>query len=294
MPVDPEKLLAFDIPEVSHYVTPRDAAFYALSVGLGSDPCDLDQLPFVDPLAGPPILPSMVMVLAHPGFWLGDPRSGVDPAAVLHAAQRYQIMAPLRAGMTVSSKTRVTGLTDKGAGKPALIDAETALTDDNGTLVARLNRTTFVRNGGGFGGDVPPRAAAAPVPTMPADETVDLSTAVTQALFYRLNGDLNPLHSDPAVAARAGFDRPILHGLCTMGVVTHALIRARTHYAAHRLSSMAMRFCSPVYPGETIRTEIWHNGTFQVRAVERDVVVADQGAFSLTVTSKQNTMEATS
>jgi acyl dehydratase len=107
--------------------------------------------------------------------------------------------------------------------------------------------------------------------------TVDLPTRPEQALYYRLNGDDNPLHADPEVAARAGFPRPILHGLCTMGVVVHALLRALCDYDPAALRSVGLRFSAPVFPGETIRTEVWRGGGFRARVLERDVVVVSNG-----------------
>jgi acyl dehydratase len=118
---------------------------------------------------------------------------------------------------------------------------------------------------------------AAPAPEGVADHVVDLPTRPEQALYYRLNGDDNPLHADPVVAAKAGFARPILHGLCTLGVVTHAVLRALCGYDTRRLKALDLRFSAPVYPGETIRTEIWNDGGFRARVVERDVIVVNNG-----------------
>ncbi len=284
MPIDADRLLNFPIPAVRQQVTPRDAAFYALSVGLGHDPLDPAQLPFVDPLAGPVPMPSMALVLAHPGFWLGHPDSGVDPLAVLHGGQSLILFAPIPVDGKVASSTRITGLIDKGPGKAALIITQTELVDAAGACFARLDRTTFIRNGGGFGGDdaasppVPPPLPP-PAPDGEPDGVIDLPTLPQQALYYRLNGDLNPLHSDPQVAAKAGFDQPILHGLCIMGVITHALLR-QLDYRTDRLQSVSLRFVAPVMPGETIRTEIWANGAFRARVAERGTVVADQGYFT--------------
>jgi acyl dehydratase len=116
-----------------------------------------------------------------------------------------------------------------------------------------------------------------PLPGSPPDLVVDLATRPEQALLYRLNGDDNPLHADPAVAAAAGFPRPILHGLCTLGVVTHALLRGLAGYRAASLRRLELRFSAPVFPGETIRTEIWRNGAFRARVVERDRIVVNNG-----------------
>lgn len=280
MTLDPDKLLAFPIPTVRQRISAKDAALYALSIGFGHAPLDHPQLQFVDPLAGPAPVPSIVLVLAHPGFWLGDPKSGVDPVSVLHASQSFEIFGRIPVDGEVESRTRISALVDKGPGKPALIYTETDLFDQDGSRFARLDRTTFIRNGGGFGGsnNAPATRAAVAYDDNP-DHVVDLTTRPEQALLYRLNGDLNPLHSDAAVASKAGFDRPILHGLCTMGVVTHALLKGVLGYRGEALAGMGLKFAAPVMPGETIRTEIWNTGEFRARVIERDIVVADQGWF---------------
>jgi acyl dehydratase len=109
------------------------------------------------------------------------------------------------------------------------------------------------------------------------DIVIDLPTRPEQALYYRLNGDDNPLHADPEVAKRAGYARPILHGLCTLGVITHALLQGLGNYDAERFKELSLRFSAPVYPGETIRTQIWKNGAFRARVVERDSIVVNNG-----------------
>ncbi len=279
MPIDIDRLMRFAPPSARQDLTPRDIAFYALSIGLGGDPCDGRQLPFVDPLQGPVIMPAMVLVMAHPGFYLADPQSGVDPKAVLHADQAIELLGTLPTSGEVTSRTRITEVLDKGPGGPALILSETVLSDARGASFARLKRTTFIRGGGGFGGTAE-AAEPAPVcaaPDGPPDHVVELATRPEQALFYRLNGDLNPLHSDPELARQVGFDRPILHGLCTMGVVCHALLRALGQYRAEAMRGVSLRFAKPVYPGETIRTEIWRDGTFRALSVERNIVVVDRG-----------------
>lgn len=283
MPIDPDRLLRFAIPRGRQRLTPRDAAFYALSIGIGQEPTDPAQLRFVDPLPDMLAVPSMALVLAHPGFWLAHPDSGVDPLGVLHGGQSFDLTGPLPVDGEIESVTRVTGLVDKGPGKAGLIYSETELLDaGSGASLGKLERTTFIRGGGGFGGDWGEAARPAPMPQPDSapDLTIDLATRPEQALFYRLNGDLNPLHSDPAVATKAGFARPVLHGLCTMGVIVHALLRGAFAYDPAPLRSASLRFAAPVLPGETIRTEIWRDGFFRARAVERDVIVADTGRFA--------------
>jgi len=284
MMINIEKLNAFRVPSARQTLTPNDIALYALSIGMGRDPLDREQLRFVDPLQGPAVMPAMVLVMAHPGFWMSDIESGIDPKNVLHASQGFEMLAALPSSGEVESHTQVTDVIDKGEGKAALVLTETELRDEQGTLFARLNRTTYVRGGGGFGGSAGQSTPRAQPPQSDPDHIIDLTTGPEQALLYRLNGDLNPLHSDPELAARAGFDRPILHGLCTMGVVTHALLKVLAGYRPDRLRSVRLNFSKPVFPGETICTELWNDGRFRARVVERDVMVVDGGQADSTET----------
>lgn len=278
MAIDYHKLLNFPIPEVRERRTKRDSAFYALSIGLGQDPLDERQLDFVDPLRPQmKAMPSMVVVIGHPGFWLRNPETGVDAVRLVHGEQGFRIHRPLPVEGEFVGKTRVTGLVDKGAGKGALLYSEKEVRGADGTLYATATSTTFLRGDGGFGGPSGPVKEPHPLPDTAPELHLDLSTRPEQALYYRLNGDDNPLHSDPSVAAKAGFPRPILHGLCTLGVVTHALIRTFADYDATRLRALDLRFSAPVFPGETIRTEMWRDGSFRARVLERDVVVINNG-----------------
>src|ERR1700693_2440670 len=164
MTLDPAKLLAFKIPQPRQTVSPRDVAFYALSIGFGHDPLDPRQLDFVDCNRPIKVVPTMALTLAHPGFWLGDPESGVDASGVLHAEQQLELLAPLPVNAVVTSQSRITGLVDKGPGKAALLRTETWIEDEAGRRLARLLRTTFLRGGGGFGGE---NAPSPPVRLMP-------------------------------------------------------------------------------------------------------------------------------
>ena len=269
--------MAFRIPQVRARLRPEDIALYALSIGFGADPLDREQLPFVDPLQGPVVVPSMVLVMAHPGFWMSDPASGVDPKAVLHADQAFELLGTLPQSGDVESRSYVTEVIDKGKGKAALIKVETELRGEDGRLFAKLNRTMYIRNGGGFGGNPGEKSKRPEAPNTPPDHVVELKTQPFQALLYRLNGDLNPLHSDPQMAEKAGFDRPILHGLCTFGVVCHAVLKSLAQYTPEHLRAIRMSFSQPVFPGETICTEIWNDGRFRARVIERDVTVIGDG-----------------
>ncbi len=276
--LDHDKLLHFPIPEVRQALTKRDTAFYALSVGLGQDPMDDGQLDFVDQKRGLVAVPSMAVTLGYPGFWLSDPATGVDPKTVLHGEQSIELLRPLPVEGEIIGRTRVTGLIDKGTGRGALLYSEKHVTDAaTGELVAVTSSTTFLRGTGGFGGPTGPVKMAHALPEREPDIAVDLATRPEQALIYRLNGDDNSVHAAPDIARQAGFPRPILHGLCTFGVACHALLRSLAHYRADGFKRMQARFSAPVYPGETIRTEIWRDGSFRCRVVERDVVVIDNG-----------------
>jgi acyl dehydratase len=170
---------------------------------------------------------------------------------------------------------------DKGAGKGALLLSERSLLDKaSGAPIATLTQTTFCRSDGGFGG--PPRESPRPhaLPEREPDLVCDLPTQPEAALIYRLSGDPNPLHVDPVVAQRAGFPRPILHGLATFGVAAHAVVKTVCGYAPERLTAIAGRFSAPVFPGETIRTEMWRDGavvSFRARVVGRDAIAINNG-----------------
>lgn len=278
MPIEVEKLLSFSIPVTRQVLTKQQTAFYALSVGLGSDPLDEHQLRYVDYCRNLKALPSLALVLGHPGFWLADPHSGVDPRAVVHGEQTLTLHGVLPVEGEVIGKTRIVGLVDKGPGKGALLYTrkEVRAADDD-RLLACTASTSFIRNGGGFGGKDTAPWVTHVMPKQEAELYVDLPTRPEQSLYYRMNGDENPLHVDPNIAVFSGFERPILHGLCTYGIICHALLRGVLGYDASKLQGMALRFSSPVYPGETIRTEIWRDGSFRAKVLERDVIVVDNG-----------------
>ncbi|MGH7121611.1 MAG: MaoC/PaaZ C-terminal domain-containing protein [Acetobacteraceae bacterium] len=283
MPIDYETLRHFPIPEIRQHWAARDTILYALSIGLGQNPLDPRQLDFVDQHRVLKAVPSMVVVLGSPGFWLADPKTTADAVQLVHGEQGFVIHRPLPAAGDIIGRTRIAGLIDKGAGRAALLYTEKEVIDGaTGALIATTTSTTFLRGQGGFGGPAGPLKEVHRIPVGPPEITCDLPTRPEQALYYRLNGDDNPLHADPAVAARAGFPRPILHGLCTLGVVCHALLAALADYDTARLTALDLRFSAPVFPGETLRAEIWRNGAFQARALERDTLVITNGRVVIT------------
>jgi acyl dehydratase len=199
---------------------------------------------------------------------------------VLNAGQELSLEHSIPTEGSVSTQLEIDAVWDKGPAKGAIMESSRVLRDESGRRLATIRQTHLLRGNGGFGGPPQPKASDRPLPERPPDEVVDLPTRPEQALIYRLSGDLNPLHIDPEVSRAAGFDRPILHGSCTFGVVARAVLRAAAGNEPHRLKRFGARFSSPVYPGDSIRTELWREGAqvlFRARAIDRDQIVLDRG-----------------
>ena len=275
-----DKLMAVEIPPVEQAYDSKDCILYALGVGLGHDPMNADELAFVYE-KNLKVLPTMATVLGYAGFWLRDLDTGIDWVRIVNGEQGVTLRRPLAGHGTVIGRSRIVEVIDKGPGKGALVLTERSVTDKaSGELIATITQTIFCRADGGFGG--PPRSAPAPhpIPQRAPDVVCDLGTRPEAALIYRLSGDLNPLHAEPAVAKAAGYPRPILHGLGTFGVAGHAVLKALCGYDPTRLTAFAGRFSAPVFPSETIRTEMWRDGavvSFRARVVERDVIAINNG-----------------
>jgi len=280
MDFDYDKLLNRPFAPVEQTYTAKDSILYALGVGLARDPMNRKELPFVYE-TGQKTMPTQATVLGSRGFWMKEPDTGIVWQKVLHASESLRLHRPIPAQGTVVGRARITSILDKGPKVGALIFAERTLTDKaSGELLATAVHATMARGNGGFGGASGPSPAAVKLPESAPDRHCDLPTSPSQALLYRLSGDWNPLHADPDVATVAGFERPILHGLCTYGVVCHALLKSLCDYEPARLKRFDARFTSPVYPGETIRTEIWGargEVLFHATALERGVVVLNNG-----------------
>lgn len=266
------------LPPVRQAYSFKDSILYALGLGYGSDPCSAQELQFVYEGAQKAV-PSMAVVLGYPGFWMQDPALGIDWVKLLHGEHHYEIHRPLPACGVVRSEHSVPAVDDKGPGKGALVYVEKRLYAQDGDCVATIRQTLFLRGDGGCGSYGTPPAPAAALPERAPDSTVDIATLAQLALIYRLSGDFNPIHADPGLAAEAGFDKPILMGLCSMGLATRAAIAHLAGGDPHRLQSMFVRFVKPVFPGETLRFEFFsHAGgaAFRARSLERDVLVLDR------------------
>jgi acyl dehydratase len=274
-----ERLMAYRPADIAVNYGERECILYALGIGLGMDPMDTGALKFVYERAGLQAFPTMAVVLGWPGR-LTDPAFGVDERLVVAGDLKVMLHQPLSVQARLVSRPRIKEVIDKGTGNAAIILNTRDLLAEDGTPVATVDSSTFARKHGGFGGKVTETPAPPPVPQTAPDKLCDLPTPPNLALLYRLNGDENPLHADPERAKVAGFDRPILHGAASFGVAGHAILRTVADYRPERLASIEARFSKPVFPGETIRTEMWVEGdrvSFQCRVAERDAIVLSNG-----------------
>ena len=278
MPINPDA--AGSIGEPSEFSwTSKDSLLYALGVGAGSSDPTGFELEFTTENSNgitQTALPTQVVVMGGgrtPGF--GD----FNPMFLLHAEQRITLHQPPPAEGTAVATGKVGEIYDKG--KAALVYLETDVADADGNPMWSTRSGLFISGEGGWGGDRGP-SNTWELPDRDADQVVSYPTRTDQALLYRLNGDRNPLHSDPTFAAGAGFDTPILHGLCTYGFTGRALLHAACDSDPARFAGMGGRFKSPVMPGEVLEVHIWDQGDevlFQTRATG-DRVVFDGGVLT--------------
>lgn len=258
--------------------TDKDTMLYALGIGMGSDPMNEKELPFVYE-SGLKAVPTQATTVAW-GAGPGIGKMGINFLLVVHGEQKVEFHKPLPTEASILATSRVIGAYDKGD-KGAVIYNETVLADAKaGEKIATLTGSTFARGDGNFGG--PSEGAPEPheTPTRAPDRSVDITTRPDQALIYRLSGDRNPLHSDPKIAAAAGFPRPILHGLCTYGITCRAVLQEYCDFDPAKIKSHQVRFSSPVFPGETITVDLWKDGdvvSFEARVKSRGVTVVKNG-----------------
>ena len=260
--------------------TDQRAMLYALSIGLGSDPLDARELPFVYE-NGLKAVPTLATVLTLPMTLLA--RTGVNFARVVHGEQGLVLHRPMPPEGEATAVTRVAAVYDKGADKGAVLILQSELTEPSGQPLATLRSSIFARADGGFGGP-PGEDETRPVPDRAPDQSLEFATRPDQALLYRLNGDRNPLHADPAFARMLGFPRPILHGLCTYGIACRAVLQACADFDPARIRSVQARFSAPVFPGETVTVDLWREGVevaFQARVKDREAVVIRNGRSEL-------------
>jgi acyl dehydratase len=295
MTIDRDRALGAELGETAGAYGPEDVILYHLGVGAGfaaTDPAELAYT-YEKQLV---VLPSFAVVAAsgmtararRPSGGAGGGMGGLadvpglsyDPALLLHGEQEVELHRPLPTSAEFTTRGRIAEIYDKG--KAALVIVENRAEDADGPLFTN-RMSLFLRGEGGFGGPAGPKAGNAP-PEREPDGVVESRTLPQQALLYRLNGDKNPLHADPAFAARGGFDRPILHGLCSFGIACKAVVDDALAGDPTRVVRYAARFAGVAYPGETYRTAWWRDGdrvAIDVRSVERGAPIITNAAFTL-------------
>jgi acyl dehydratase len=253
MPIDPQ-VVGHQLAPLDYEVNPDKIILYNLGIGAGEDPDDLKYVYENAPglLALPtfgviPPFPALMGLLAVPGVQ-------INLAMLLHGEQYLEVRKPVPVQGRLVSKPRISSLYDKGKG--ALIELEVDTEDESGEVVFFNRFGVFIRGEGGFGGEKGPEPGNEP-PERDPDATIELKTAPTQAMLYRLSGDKNPLHVDPNFSAMGGFERPILHGLCSFGFAARAVLKQYCENDPARFKAIKVRFSRHVFPGETIVTEMW-------------------------------------
>jgi acyl dehydratase len=279
MPIQPDLLLAHVFPEARQRYAKRDAILYALGVGLGGDPCDPLDLPFLleDRLKA---LPTFAVTLASPGMWIKAPQFGVDFAKLVHYEQAATFHASLPAEAEAISQARVVSVTDRGDGRGAMVILQREIRSAaDGARYCTLRQTLLLRADGGFGGEPAPYTPSI-IPEREPDARATFPIDPRAALIYRLSGDWNPLHADPDAARRGGFERPILHGLASYAAASVAVSRA-CGLSPDRAKALNCRFTGVVFPGDTLEFRIWRDGANAIfQAFVGDRKALDQGSMS--------------
>lgn len=277
-----EALMGLRVQDVPGAYTDRDAMLYALSVGMARDPANARELPFVVEHGGLRVVPTLASVVGQTGL---TQRAGLDFTKVVHAEQELLFLQPLPAAVRLLSDSEISRVVDKGDGKGAYVTMRTVVRDaGSGEAYYESLSTILARGDGGIGSAGGTARPPHEIPRRQPDAVVVFRTRPDQGLWYRLNGDRNPLHTDAAAAQRLGFPAPILHGLCTYGINCRAVLAAACGYEPARLAGFGVRFTQPVFIGETLATELWIDGrtvSFRCRAAERNAIVIDRGRAQL-------------
>jgi acyl dehydratase len=278
-----ERLANWVIPRGEQEVSVRDCMLYALTVGLGSRPSDSGHLKFTSEFQTE-IVPSMVLSLAAPGFWFKDPKLGLDWAKLLNVAQSIEIACLPVLPAKLWSLSRVVEIVDKGRDKGAIVVWERSLwTGSDREPCAVVTSTVLLRGDGSQRRTIKSDAVNHVYGVAPArapDRVVEIVTAPNSGLLYRLNGTLNPLHADPAVAIAAGFPRPIMPGTASIGFICAVILENACGFDPNRLRALGARLTAPIFPGDRLRCELWLDGehvSFRVFATERKAVVLEDG-----------------
>lgn len=297
--VKPSQVLGFKFQPVSFSYNAKDVSLYALSVGAAKNPTDDQELSFVyENHQNFQALPTIGIIFAFPvleKLITDAPGLNFNPMMLLHGEQNLEIRSPIPTSGTVVSSAKISGLYDKGKGVTLVLDASSK--DENGNEICVNQFTVFIRGIGGYGGDRGPAPENLSPPKRAPDAVHSDKTEANQALIYRLaSGDMNPLHADPSMAAMGGFDKPILHGMCSYGFAARAVLKHFCGNDTTKFKGIKARMTKHVFPGETLETQMWKVSDdrviFQVRSVERDVIVL--GNACVTISSASAPVDAVS
>ncbi|MBB3135465.1 acyl dehydratase [Rhizobium pisi] len=282
MTLSAQSILEFPVPQATHVVTARDAILYALSVGYGTNPLDEEALNYVyerDLVTAP----TLANIVAHPGPWMQQ--TGVDWAHLVHSEHRLMVHRPIPLDVPLISRSRVLSVVDRGIEKGMFVSFERQIaTMDGDEPIATIVQTNACRGDGGCGSAGSAPDPLSKVPDAEPDLEFNVDIPGNAALLYRLNGDLNPLHVDPQAAGRSGFDRPILHGLCSFGYAGYAIVAAIDPGMAIGLNAIAARFSAPIFPGETMTLQLWRSDAeirFRGLVASRGTIILDNGMARL-------------
>src|SRR3954463_5291273 len=278
MPIDYDDMMQSGATGLAASYDEKDVMLYALGVGFGRDPLDEEQLPFVYENNGLKVVPTFASVInrgeAPPERQRMPQKSQINFALVVDGERRITVHKPLPPKCEVLSDERMLAVLDKGEGKGAVLIQERVTREAaSGEKLFTIVSSIFARGDGGFGGSPDGGPALHSIPERAPDLVKECGTRPDQAFLYALSGDRNPLHRDPNFAKMAGFPRPILHGLCTYGTACRSVLSALCDYEPAKITGFDVRFSAPVFPGETIVTEMWVDGplvSFRSRVKERD------------------------
>jgi len=281
MPIKYDELMALKNLGQKYAYTDREVMLYAYGIGMGADPMDEKELQFVNEAATTPRALKVVPTFASVAAWGATPgEMNLNRVMVVDGEREITFHRPLAVAAKLLVDSRVLAVFDKGKEKGAVIRHQTLLKNEQGEPLATLVASRFARGDGGFGGTSEGQPEPHQVPSRAPDKSIDISTRADQALIYRLCGDRNPLHSDPEFARRAGFPRPILHGMCTFGITCRGILQTYADYDPTAFRQHAARFSAPVYPGETVTLDTWKDGnviSFEARVKARNAIVIKSG-----------------
>jgi acyl dehydratase len=281
LPINYDELMALKNLDQKFAYGDREVMLYAYGIGMGADPLDENELAFVNEAAATPRPLKVVPTFASVAAWGATPgEMNLNRVMVVDGEREITFHRPLSVAAKLLVDSRVLAVFDKGKDKGAVIRHQTLLKNEEGEALATLVASRFARGDGGFGGTSEGQPEPHQVPSRAPDKSIDIPTRADQALIYRLCGDRNPLHSDPEFARRAGFPRPILHGMCTFGITCRGILQTYADYDPSAFRQHAARFSAPVFPGETVRLDMWKDGnviSFEARVKARNAIVIKNG-----------------